>query len=204
MKFWVFFSLLISFIAFSCQKEPTAPPASKTLMPVSQAIKDWGHFKKGSYWIYRDSVTSTVDSVYVTSVSLGTQTTTSHLVDYITISFSDPDFDYTLCSWPFDRLEHRSTFNAVVFNPSATNTTSTYGGGINANYSVDSLLVAGTYSYNLQHLFYSYQFANPSVWEVERCYWKKHIGRVKKCPHPSTPFTSLYHAYELIRYNVVQ
>lgn len=200
MKFGVLFTFVICLLLLSCKKEDEQPaPTPKTNFPVTQAIKDWGYFKKGSYWIMRDSVTLATDSVYVTNVSVGTQTTTSNLVDYITISFSDPNYDYTLVSWPFDRLEHRGNWNSVVFNPTNTSTTTTYGGGINSNYDVDSLLIAGSYIKTLRQIYYSY---NNNVWEVERAYWKKHVGRVKKCPFPGN--ASLYHSYEVVRYNVVQ
>jgi hypothetical protein len=197
---WIFPFALITLLIFACKKEDETPVSqSKTVMPVTQSIKDWGYFKKGSYWIFKDSLTSAIDSVYVTAVSIGTQTTTSNLVDYITISFNDPNYDYTLCSWPFDRMERRGNWNSIVFNPTMTSTTTTYGAGINSNYDVDSLIVAGVYMHSLRQLYYSY---NQTVWEVERAYWKKHVGRVKKCPFPGT--ASLYHAYELIRYNVTQ
>ncbi len=197
---WKLCLIIGLFVFFACKKEDSDPaPEPKTPFPVTQSLKDWGYFKKGSYWIFRDSLTLAIDSVYVTQVSSGTQTTTSHLVDYINISFNDPNYDYTLCSWPYDRLERRGNWNSIVFNPTQTSTTTTYGGGINSNYDVDSLLIAGSYIKTLRQIYYSY---NNSVWEVERAYWKKNVGRVKKCPFPGN--AALYRSNELLRYSVTQ
>jgi hypothetical protein len=196
-------------ILSSCKKEDDPVPVVRTDFPVSAAVKSWGYFKKGSYWIYKDSVDASIDSIYVTSVTVSTSTTNTHNVENITIRFNDPEYDYALVSHPFDRLEKRGIINTIIFNTAYTSTTSAYGSGINNNYDVDTLKnVAGNTYANLRCIFYSYQYSSTTstsyIWEVDRSYWKKNVGRIKKCPFPSTPFTSNYHAYELLRYNVIQ
>jgi hypothetical protein len=196
-------------ILCSCKKDEDPPAAPRTDFPVSSAIKSWSYFKKGSYWIYKDSIDNSFDSVYVTNVSVLTSTTNSYNVENISIEFNDPAYNYAIVSYPFDRLEKRGIVNTIIFNPAYTSTTSTYGGGINTNYDVDTLKnVAGNTYANLRYIYYSYQYSSGSsssyIWEVDRSYWKKNVGRIKKCPFPSTPLTANYHAYELVRYNVLQ
>jgi hypothetical protein len=46
-------------IISSCKKAP--------YYPVSDEMKEWFSFQKGSYWIYKDDSTGTLDSAYVTA-----------------------------------------------------------------------------------------------------------------------------------------
>lgn len=206
MKFCVYI-LAILFVFLSCKKEEDPQPVSRTDFPVSAAIKSWGYFKKGSYWIYKDSLDNTLDSIYVTNVSVTTSTTNTHNVENFSIEFNDPYYNYALVSYPFDRLEKRAIINMVIFNPSYSSTTTTYGGGINYNYDVDSLKnVAGNTYADLRYIYYSYQYSSTTnssyIWEVDRSYWKKNVGRIKKCFMPGTPTS--YRANELLRYSVQQ
>lgn len=209
MKSYTLFILSFLFVFTSCKKEEDPAPVVRTNVLVSSSLIGWGYFKKGSYWIYKDSIDNSIDSVYVTSITVSTSTTTAHNVENIIIRFNDPEYDYALVSYPYDRLEKRGAWNTIIFNPAYTSTTSAYGSGINNNYNVDTLKnVAGNTYADLRCIYYSYQYASQSsttyLWEVERAYWKKNVGRVKKCPFPSTPLTINYHAYELLRYNVLQ
>ncbi|MDZ4664876.1 MAG: hypothetical protein SGJ15_08380 [Bacteroidota bacterium] len=209
MKFITLFILSFICVFTSCEKEEDPVPVVRTDVLVTPALKEWGYFKKGSYWIYKDSIDNSIDSVYITSITVSTSTSTAHNIENITIRFNDPDYEYALCSYPYDRIERRGARNTIIFNPVYTATTSTYGYGINNNYNVDTLKnVAGNTYANLRCIYYSYQYASQSsttyLWEVERAYWKKNVGRVKKCPFPSTPSTINYHAYELLRFSVLQ
>ena len=38
-------------------------------LDIPSELKDWGYFKEGSYWIYKESNTNKIDSIYVVSVS---------------------------------------------------------------------------------------------------------------------------------------
>lgn len=202
-------SILLSLVFFlSCKKNETDPPAEpRTDFPVSASIKTWGYFKKGSYWIYKDSADASIDSIYVKNVTVVTSTTNAHNVENISIEFNDPSYNYALVSYPFDRLEKRAVINMIVFNPAYSSTTSAYGGGINNNYNVDTLKnVAGNIYADLRCIYYSYQYSSSTntsyVWEIDRSYWKKGVGRVKKCVFPGTPAN--YRAKELLRYSVQQ
>ena len=53
----------------ACKKDPPPPPSyTITLSPV---LRDYGYFRPGTYWIYEDSASHVLDSVYVTSASIG-------------------------------------------------------------------------------------------------------------------------------------
>ncbi|MBK6521652.1 MAG: hypothetical protein IPG08_04605 [Sphingobacteriaceae bacterium] len=105
MKFCILFILSFLFVFFSCKKEEDPAPIVRTDVLVSSSLKDWGYFKKGSYWIYKDSIDNSIDSVYVTSITVSTSTTTAHNVENIIIRFNNPEYDYALVSYPFDRIE---------------------------------------------------------------------------------------------------
>jgi hypothetical protein len=69
MKRYLFlFSLLVLTTLYSCQKDKKCRELSPILL--EQEMKDWIYFQPGSYWIYEDSVTNTVDSVYVTEAKI--------------------------------------------------------------------------------------------------------------------------------------
>ncbi len=87
MKFCILFILSFLFAFTSCKKDEDTPPVVRTDVLVSSSLKDWGYFKKGSYWIYKDSIDNSLDSVYVTSITVSTSTTTAHNVENITIRF---------------------------------------------------------------------------------------------------------------------
>ncbi len=73
MKNQIPFLLLLVICVFSCKKDPTYPDEK---LSVPQVLLDYGYFQKGTYWIYQDSTSLDIDSVYVTSSQQGTDITT--------------------------------------------------------------------------------------------------------------------------------
>ena len=85
MKYKFLFIILIFSLITSCVKDypiepkPLPPPPKGQPAPlpakpyrtvfVSDSLKGYGQFKVGSYWIFRDSITSLTDSVYVNSIT---------------------------------------------------------------------------------------------------------------------------------------
>ena len=55
------------FFIFSCRKDKSIEPI-KTY-GVGSDIKDYCFFKPGTWWVYEDSLTGNIDSVYVTNYS---------------------------------------------------------------------------------------------------------------------------------------
>ena len=55
--------LLICLSIAGCKKEETTQTKYDKRMP--QQMLDYGYFKKGTYWIYEDTVSKAMDSVYV-------------------------------------------------------------------------------------------------------------------------------------------
>jgi len=72
MKKQILFLLLLNCV-FSCKKDPTYPDER---ISVPQVLLDYGYFQKGTYWIYQDSTSLDIDSVYVTSSQQSTFITT--------------------------------------------------------------------------------------------------------------------------------
>jgi len=64
------FSSLALLIMLSCKKDNANTPNYDISIP--QEVYDYAYFKKGSYWVYEDSATHVLDSIYVTKDSSGT------------------------------------------------------------------------------------------------------------------------------------
>jgi hypothetical protein len=74
-------SLLCLFVFVCCKKSPQVSPVSPVVRntpskhvshyPVGAEIKAYGSFKPGTYWIYQDSTSHALDSVYVTRLDSG-------------------------------------------------------------------------------------------------------------------------------------
>lgn len=80
MKGWAKMFLLLSvpcFFMLSCRKDPKPTGGSGTnygFVPVPQNLMDYAYFKPGTWWVYQDSVSGKIDSVYVSSSSTGYDT----------------------------------------------------------------------------------------------------------------------------------
>ena len=62
------FILLISIITFcftSCRKDKQPEPKTYGQATALQSVKDYAIFKKGTYWVYQDSTSLELDSVWV-------------------------------------------------------------------------------------------------------------------------------------------
>lgn len=65
----------------SCHQDPIpSPQPSNTTYWIPREVKDYCYFKEGSYWIYQDSATGQLDSVYVYYAANGLDTL--HNQDY--------------------------------------------------------------------------------------------------------------------------
>jgi len=73
MKKHPYFFLLLLICSFSCKRDPA--PAPDFIFPLPQVLSDYGYFVKGTYWIYQDSTTKVIDSVYVINNEQGTKET---------------------------------------------------------------------------------------------------------------------------------
>jgi hypothetical protein len=63
---------LVSF--FSCKKDAKTEPDTGFNTPVNTDLYAYAYFKPGTYWIYQDSISGILDSVYITSANKGTYT----------------------------------------------------------------------------------------------------------------------------------
>lgn len=71
--FILFISIyLVSF--FSCKKDAKTEPDTGFNTPVNTDLYAYAYFKPGTYWVYQDSISGILDSVYVTSAYKGTYT----------------------------------------------------------------------------------------------------------------------------------
>jgi hypothetical protein len=66
--------VFVVLILFSCRQEKPKPPSYTIVL--SQTLKDYAYFRPGTYWIYEDSASHALDSVYVLNASYGTNVVT--------------------------------------------------------------------------------------------------------------------------------
>jgi hypothetical protein len=74
-KYFIVISTLVVLFVFSCKRDsPPVYPDYRISVP--QVLLDYGYFKTGTYWVYQDTASLSLDSVYVTSFDQGTHYTT--------------------------------------------------------------------------------------------------------------------------------
>lgn len=74
-KFILVLAISICFISFfSCKKDTKTEPDTGFNTPVNTDLYAYAYFKPGTYWVYQDSISGILDSVYVTNANKGTYT----------------------------------------------------------------------------------------------------------------------------------
>lgn len=72
----IIYYLFISICLVGCQRskrlQPEPDPGFSS--PVSKDLYDYAYFKPGTYWVYKDSISGILDSVYITYANSGTYT----------------------------------------------------------------------------------------------------------------------------------
>jgi hypothetical protein len=95
MKNITHFFLLLTFFIFGCRPDEISgpvTPADQTLY-IPQEAKDYCYFQPGTYWVYQDSATGELDSVYVYEAGAG--------IDTVTATQSNPTegvFEWLYCN----------------------------------------------------------------------------------------------------------
>jgi len=200
------------------------PPKPVRTFSVSNELKQWGLFKIGSYWIYKDSILPVTDSVYVISAITTTalityKPDTNAVVETITINFyshkplivpATSTFgsffgSLTLRSYPYDIITE-PVHGAVVFALDSTIIASSpnFGiYGITQNYSISNYLL-NTINYgSVRYIDWGMKFT-AHVGGLEliysgKCSWKKNVGLVKNLYRDN-----FGRPYTLLRYHCVQ
>ncbi len=68
IQFFLFTSLIIMLQAASCKKpEDKKLDCSNNTMPLPQMAKDYFLFEDGSYWLYKNTISHSLDSFYITN-----------------------------------------------------------------------------------------------------------------------------------------
>ena len=215
----VFNLILISILYFgaiSCKKDskPTQdPPKPTTVVPtktktvyVSNAIKEWGLFQIGSYWIVKDSVTSNIDSVYVTAVNTQTRSNwvgdTNFIEEQIVIDFSNYVLHtrHHLSSYPKDNIKVSQSAPYITIFQTDTSSVNSFG-LVNFKY-YPLCTIAGNNYTNLLREYHSHNVLQPShstILVYEESYWKKNVGILKLNQQGGALGIK-----EVIRYSVIQ
>jgi hypothetical protein len=63
MRTATFLLMIITIGLYSCVEQQASQP--NYFVPIPQNLLDYGYFKTGTYWIYEDSVSHAIDSLYV-------------------------------------------------------------------------------------------------------------------------------------------
>ncbi len=209
----LFFLITSCIVNFSCSKDKGPAIANDVKISkhikLSDNIKEWALFKLGSYWIVKDSVTNTQDSIYLTSVVTNTNSKYSPNDTVVTaeetqLTFSSDKFyySYKICSYPNDHVETMDHFFTVFQTDTAYLLKSP--GGIQDFRRFPNLNIGGNTLNDLIYVMYSYTLtlhSNPNTgYYAEKSYWKKNIGVVKRRYLVSTNPQTI----EMIRCNVIQ
>jgi hypothetical protein len=193
----LFFNILLIFsILAGCGLFYGCWTCKTTYEYIPQEIKDYSLFKEGSYWIYEDSVTNSIDSVVLEQ----------SLIEYLDASEESCELfeSYTgkYCHHLSDTLiflnldlqpNFTSTFHVVAFD---SINFSQYGTlkipWWNFQYSVIEYWIGET-------VFNDVQIKENSIFKA---YWVKHIGLIRYEIYNDN--NEILNTYNLIRYNINQ
>ncbi len=207
--------LVIVFFSF-CKKESETKTTIRNIekpnkyIPLSNAVKDWGLFQVGTYWIMQDSVTQAKDSIYVVSVVSGNSPPLYYSADsnaiyqQIKISFKwNPVMSsFTLRS--DEIILTKGSGDILVFKEDTTKQLYPIYNGAPINKSLSTYTISDNvftnvrfcylaeshYAAHYHHYYYSYTGT----------YWKKNVGMIKFL-HIAPGYRSVR---ELLRYHIVQ
>jgi hypothetical protein len=186
------------------------PPKPYRIVHVSNSLKEWGLFNIGSYWIYRDSLTAIIDSVYVSSIDT-TYTKDSYKSDSdivnenIHIKVNGNQNDYY-------NLDARAGAINYIYFPNhygycfRLDSTIIYTSPDFENSTIPLFNVLSNTYTNVRHFRFKYSFgihSSGNYYVAESHFWKKNIGRVK-VRHYDIMMGDSYQCKELLRYNVIQ
>lgn len=190
---------------------PTTPPKPYRTVYVSNELKEWGLFNVGSYWIYRDSITGSTDSVYVSSIdttyALNEYTADSNLLcESINVNFKSNLGFYKHSMYSLFYSSHDIIFGKNGPPIFKLDTTIIPVNGIKQNVDIPTINVLGNNYSNVRYLmFYAYYSLHSSAyWIVEKSYFKKNVGLVKNIGSPCGCPGGTYKYLELVRYHVTQ
>ena len=229
MKHLLFLILLaITLLYSSCKKDPNTSQPSKPPVPL-QDLTVYSYFKTGTYWIYKDSATSILDSIYVpfdTSFSYYQNNNIQAAGNYMyydtrTYSYLDNHYCYYQISMGnysivngylgVERTSHTGTdylmvneFNNTLFGYWGSPGVVTYCG------SFDTLNVNGIVFNNAVHFHdtnnsteisytTTFGYCNPTT----DFFIAKHIGIVRKRIR-DYQFNTVNKTWNLIRYHIIQ
>ena len=65
MKYFILLIATTTFCFSSCRKDKQPEPKTYGQGSALQSVKDYAIFKKGTYWVYQDSTSLELDSVWV-------------------------------------------------------------------------------------------------------------------------------------------
>lgn len=205
------FILLGCVFVFSfCKKKDTVEELS-----VSEDVKAYGCFQPGTYWIYRDSATGTIDSLYVTQTARSishnrVEENKYHNVEILKLNARSGQSQssgvmMTLAADRGKTIFNHGTDNVVIYMFDVDpNHVYEFGGGINKHVVLANCTLQNN-NYSDVHVVSYYQKINSRMgtyWVVGKNYWKKNIGIIKK--YGFGPNFVASSCSELIRYHIVQ
>lgn len=207
--------LVIVFFSF-CKKESETRTTIHILekptknIPLSNAVKDWGLFQVGTYWIMQDSVTQTKDSIYVVSVESSNSSPLYYSVDsnaiyqQIKISFnSNPVMSsFTLRSDAI--ILSKGSEDILVFIEDTTKKLYPIYNGAPINKSLSTYTISANVFTNIRFSYLTVYHDVPHYhtfyYSYTGTYWKKNLGMIK-FQYIAPDYRNVR---ELLRYHIVQ
>ncbi len=212
LYFWVIF---VSLPILSCKKDKASADQTKPIkeVRVTSEQKAYGYFSNGSYWIYKASVTNTLDSFYVANqqIRFTERLINDTLFRYESINTflagSTHSMIIGLVSDPVMYPNPKSviflTYSKYSGGPSVSLTNTIYSVGsasIISSYSSDSVKVEGKWNKQCQTAYFKHAIDSPNELAEGVAQWQKSGGLIK--------LKSVYNGTEknlqLIRRSVLQ
>ena len=179
---------------FSCNKNKLN---KEIIYSPHSEILEWTDYKDGSYWVYKDTLTNSIDSFYL---------------------YQRQDIYFPLGDETNDQDER--IFHYYIYNTNDSIGDETFGDENSSLYIMHNLIGYGFYyvpnsncpckdvcckgSYD-SLIINNVKFNNVKCFKTGYVYsyWVKHIGVVRRIEINNTDYTNL-HVWDLIRYNAIQ
>ncbi len=201
----------------SIQTTSSNPTKPYRTVYVSNSLKGWGMFNVGSYWIYRDSLTAILDSVYVSSIDTTYtkqfyKSDSDIVIEKIHVKVKGSLLDYYNLKSD-DIIYYNPNPNFAYDVPCFALDTSFYNANLpqfpQVNSTISSLTIFGNQYLGVRHFRTTnyFQMHSSGLFYIsESHYWKKNIGIVKIRHYDlmGSSWGDGYRCKELVRYNVIQ
>ncbi len=198
---------LFIFIVLSACNKSVAPEQPNLREGIDDSIVKYFYYKPGTYWIYKDSITNRIDSIAVLSDvndsfsgNNGSKSFTTYAVIKIhSCEYNTAGADTVVNNWDWQLVENGLHLNVATSFLVVDQPYTLYSLPLDPSVIQPFLVINGITYYNVEFVVCnSYKSSN----DGDTFYINNDVGIVKmRTSHSSD---SIYHVWELQRYNMVR